>query len=78
MRRRQFLTLLGVAAVLPFASSAQQPAGPVVGILSGASPETFAPLEVSFRRGLAEAGFVEGRTLAFEYRWAQGQFDLLT
>jgi ABC-type uncharacterized transport system substrate-binding protein len=47
-------------------------------ILSGGSPESFAPFEPAFRRGLAEAGFVEGKNLAFEHRWAQGQFDRLS
>jgi ABC-type uncharacterized transport system substrate-binding protein len=50
---------------------------PAIGILSGASPGTFAWFEAGFRRGLAEAGFVEGKNLAFDYRWAQGQFDRL-
>jgi putative ABC transport system substrate-binding protein len=77
VKRREFITLLGGAAVMPVAAHAQQAAMPVIGILSGGSPETFAPLEAPFRRGLAEAGFVEGKNLAFEYRWAQGQFHLL-
>ena len=78
MKRREFITLLGGAATSwPFSAWAQQLAIPVIGFLSGGSPETFAPLEAPFHRGLAEAGFVEGRTLAFEKRWAQGQFDRL-
>jgi putative ABC transport system substrate-binding protein len=55
----------------------QQSATPVIGILSGGSPETFATFQAPLRDGLAEAGFVEGKNLAFEYRWAQGLFGRL-
>jgi putative ABC transport system substrate-binding protein len=78
MRRRKFIVLLGgAAAAWPLTARAQQVGTPVVGILSGAAPGTFAPFEAGFRRGLAEAGFVEGKNLAFDYRWAQGRFDRL-
>jgi putative ABC transport system substrate-binding protein len=78
MRRREFITLVGGAAtVWPIAAHAQQPTMPVIGILSGGPPEAFTPLEAAFRTGLVEAGFVQGKNLAFEYRWARGQFDRL-
>lgn len=77
MNRRAFIAGLGGVAAWPLTARAQQPAMPVIGILSGGSPETFAPLEAPFREGLAEVGFVEGKNLAFEYRWAQGHFERL-
>jgi putative tryptophan/tyrosine transport system substrate-binding protein len=76
-RRREFVTLLGGAAARPLAARAQQAAMPMIGILSGASPGTFAPFEAGFRRGLAEVGLVDGKNLAFDYRWAQGRFERL-
>ena len=69
--------MLGSAATLPFAAHGQQLAMPLIGVLSGASPATFALVEAAFRRGLADVGFGEGENLGFEYRWAQGQFDRL-
>ena len=55
----------------------QQPAMPVVGFLHSASPDVFVTIVAAFRRGLNEAGFVEGRNVAIEYRWAEGQYDRL-
>jgi putative ABC transport system substrate-binding protein len=77
MNRRAFLTLLGGAAAWPFMARAQQTAMPVVGFLHSASPGPYAPLVAEFRRSLSDAGYVEGRTLAIEYRWAEGQYDRL-
>jgi putative tryptophan/tyrosine transport system substrate-binding protein len=78
MRRREFITLLGgAAATWTIAARAQQPM-PVIGVLSGGTIESFPfPLEAAFRKGLNEAGLVERKNEAFEYRWAQGQFDRL-
>jgi len=78
MRRREVITLLGGAAVAwPLPLSAQQPTLPVIGFLSSRSLDVDAPLVAAFHRGLAEAGFAEGRNVTVEYRWAQGQYDRL-
>jgi putative ABC transport system substrate-binding protein len=61
----------------PLVARAQKPAMPVIGYLGSASPEQFAPYVAGFRRGLNEAGFVEGKNVAIEFRWAEGHFDRL-
>ena len=77
MRRREFITLLGGAAAWPLAASAQQPAMPVVGLLSGSSPEASRRPMAAFQRALADSGFIEGHSVTIDYRWAEGRFDLL-
>ena len=77
MRRREFIKLIvGSTAVWPFAARGQQPT-PIVGFLSSRSPDDSAHLVAAFREGLGETGFIEGRNVAIEYRWAEGHYDRL-
>jgi ABC-type uncharacterized transport system substrate-binding protein len=78
IRRREFSALLGgAAAAWPLAAHAQKSAMPVVGYLYEGSPEPTAQLLAAYRKGLSETGYVEGRNVTIEFRWAQGQYDRL-
>jgi putative tryptophan/tyrosine transport system substrate-binding protein len=76
MRRREFITVVGGTVALPFAALAQQ-AMPVIGFLGSDSSELYMDRLIALRRGLKEAGYVEGRNVAIEYRWAEGQNNRL-
>jgi putative ABC transport system substrate-binding protein len=78
MKRREFITVLGGAVLVgPMAARSEQPAVLVVGYLSSGSPVAFAPFVAAFRRGLADAGAVEGKSFTIDFRWAEGQYDRL-
>jgi len=78
MRRREFISLIGsVAATWPLAARAQQPAMPVIGFINVAHAKGYAPLLSAFLNGLSETGYVDGRNVAIEYRWAEEQSDRL-
>jgi putative ABC transport system substrate-binding protein len=77
LKRRELITLLGIAAAWPLAARAQQPAMPVIGFLGAPAPGPYVQYVAAIRQGLKETGFVEGRNLAIEYRWAEGQYGRL-
>src|SRR3954462_12769576 len=80
MRRREFITLLGGAAACASwarVGRAQQPAMPLIGFLNSRSPGEAATELAGFRRGLAEAGYVENQNVAIEYRWAENRYERL-
>jgi len=78
MRRREFIAFVGSIAVMrPPAALAQQPATPLIGFLNSASTISYTPMVTAFRDGLNQIGFVDGRDVAVEYHWAEGDYDLL-
>src|SRR5262245_11721748 len=77
-RRRFMAAVAGTLLAAPLAADAQQKAMPMIGVLNTTSPgPTSAPFMGAFRHGLSEAGYVEGRNVAIEYRWAEGHYDRL-
>ena len=77
MKRREFITLFGGAALAWPISAGAQPAMPVIGFLHSSSPATFRRLVAAFREGLKEKGYVEGQNVAIEQRWAENQYERL-
>jgi putative tryptophan/tyrosine transport system substrate-binding protein len=78
MRRREFIRVLGGAAVSwPLPTLAQEPVTPTIGFISSGTPDTFEDMAAAFRQGLKEIGYIDGLNVAIEYRWADGQYDRL-
>ena len=78
MRRREFISFLGgTALACPLSARAQQPAKPLIGFLNSASSSSYTEMAATFRDGLNQIGFVDGRNVAIEYHWAEGDYDLL-
>ena len=77
MRRREFIGILGATALCPLAARAQQPARPVVGFLNVGTLDANTDLQTAFRKGLTEAGYIDGQNVTIEYNWAEGHFDRL-
>jgi ABC-type uncharacterized transport system substrate-binding protein len=77
MRRREFITFVGGAAAWPVVARAQRPKMPIVGLLGSTSADAYASRVAFIRQGLSETGYVEGRNVAIEYRWAENQYDRL-
>ncbi len=77
MNRRELLVLLGGAMTAARALRAQQKAMPVIGFLGATSPGPNAPFQAAFLQGLSETGYIDGKNLAIEYRWAEGRYDRL-
>src|SRR5262249_29403295 len=78
LRRREFITLLGGAATWPVVARVQQAGIPLIGFVNAGTAAGYAPHVMAFRRGLADLGYVEGRDVAIEYLWAEGQYDRAT